>query len=214
MINLFLIEHQELIRKGLFNLLRSQNEIQITGFAENYESALSAIDHAEFEILLLDVDLPDHDSLSLCQKINRVRPNAKVLLLSNGLKPEVLRQCHAIDIRGYVMKCITGDELIFAIRSIYLERKYYANEIVDYLSNLQPESPVAPLTSRENCILQQVAKGLNNKQVASELSISVRTVECHKRNIMNKLNISHSPELIRYALQMDMGWQLGAVQKG
>ncbi|MEJ2417412.1 MAG: response regulator transcription factor [Exilibacterium sp.] len=199
-----IIGRHELVLAGLTKCLQSISDVEVVGVESDFDTGLSLAGQYRPQVVLLDMDDAPTDINLFCAGLYRSSPATKLFLLCSGNDPALVRQAVRLDIHGFAQKCISCDELITAIRAVLRSHRYFSAEATRILAADGRCATPDFLTCRESSILSFVGSGLNNKQLANKLSISVRTVECHKRNIMKKLNISNSLGLIRYAIQRGM----------
>ncbi|MCY1284457.1 Transcriptional regulatory protein DegU [compost metagenome] len=198
-IRIALIDDHVLVRDGLKSLLSAMPHFEVVAEAESGEAALELVASTELDLLLVDVGLRDMNGLELTRRLCSLYPGIKILILSMYDNQEYVRSSINAGAFGYVLKNAPSQELIAAIEAIVAGGSFYSPEIARKLAtNIRDENELTP---RELQVLSMLAKGLNNKEVARELDISVRTVETYRLSIRRKLNIDTPAALVKYALE-------------
>ncbi|MDA8486641.1 MULTISPECIES: response regulator transcription factor [Pseudomonas] len=198
-IRIALIDDHVLVRDGVKSLLSAMPHFDVVAEAESGEAALELVASTELDLLLVDVGLKDMNGLELTRRLCSLYPGIKILILSMYDNQEYVRTSINAGAFGYVLKNAPSQELIAAIEAIVAGGSFYSPEIARKLAtNVRDENELTP---RELQVLSMIAKGLNNKEVARELDISVRTVETYRLSIRRKLNIDTPAALVKYALE-------------
>lgn len=211
-ITVLLVDDHTVVRQGLRALLSSEEDIEVVAEAENGRQAVQLAAQSPPDIVVMDVAMPLLNGLEATRQILKSIPAAKVLVLSSYSDDDCVQQMTEAGISGYLSKQTAADDLVKAIREVQKGNHYYSPSIVrrlktrlqDAFTNGQANKRSIELTSREAEVLQLIAEGFPNKQIAAELSISIKTVEKHRQQVMNKLNIHDVAGLTRYALSKGM----------
>lgn len=198
-IRIALVDDHVLVRDGVKALLGAIAHFQVVGQAESGAQALELVASLELDILLVDVGLQDMNGLELTRRLCGLYPGIRVLMLSMYDNQEYVRTSITAGARGYVLKNAPSTELIAAVEAIAAGGSFYSPEIARKLvSSGRDENDLTP---RELQVLAMIARGSNNKEMARELGISVRTVETFRLSIRRKLNIDTPAALVKYALE-------------
>ncbi|MBB2885030.1 MULTISPECIES: response regulator transcription factor [Pseudomonas] len=197
-IRLALVDDHTLVRDGIRALLSVIPTVTVVGEAENGADAMVMVEHCNPDLLLVDINLPDINGLELTRKIRDRFPTLKVLVLSMYDSKEYVSESLRSGASGYVLKNAPSREIVAAIEAIKNGGTFYSAEIAQKL--LLDDGIINELTPRESQILYKMTQGLNNKEMARELNISVRTVETHRLSIRRKLNIDKPAALVKYAI--------------
>ncbi|MHC6226339.1 response regulator [Pseudomonas sp. X10] len=201
-IRIALVDDHVLVRDGVKSLLSAVPHFQVVGQAESGAQALELVASTELDILLVDVGLQGMNGLELTRKLCSLYPGIKILMLSMYDNQEYVRTSINAGALGYVLKNAPSTELIAAIEAIAAGGSFYSPEITRKLvSNNRDENDLTP---REVQVLSMIAKGANNKEMARELGISVRTVETYRLSIRRKLNIDTAAALVKYAIEQGL----------
>jgi len=212
-IAVLLADDHTVVRQGLCAILSAEDDIEVVGEAQNGREAVRMAEAHPPDVVLMDVAMPLLNGAGATRQILKLVPSAKVLVLSSYSNDECLRQLMDAGAAGYVLKHTAANELLLAIREVQSGRPFFSPTIAKRLreqgQERREDRPVteksAPeLTMRESEVLQLIAEGFSNKQIASELEISIKTVEKHRQQVMNKLNIHEVAGLTRYAISKAM----------
>lgn len=197
-IRLALVDDHSLVRDGIKALLSVVPNVAVVGEAENGAHAIEMVEQCKPDLLLVDINLPDINGLVLTRKIREKHPSLRVLVLSMHDSKEYVSESLRAGASGYVLKNSPSREIIAAIEAIATGGTFYSAEIAQKL--LLEDGESSELTPRESQVLYKMAQGLNNKEMARELNISVRTVETHRLSIRRKLKIDKPAALVKYAI--------------
>ena len=207
-IRVSLVDDHTLFREGIRSLLESQPDIKIISEAEDGHTGYQMAIDMEPDVVLLDIAMPMLNGLDAAQKIKRMKPEIQILILTMHENEEFIRNALAFGVSGYVLKDTTADELIMAVRSIHRGEVVLSPAItnlivLNYLrwGNSDNEDSTKSLSPREREVLQLIAEGYTNKQIAEILCISIKTVQAHRSNLMAKLDLHDKGDLIKYAIQ-------------
>jgi two-component system response regulator NreC len=206
-IRILIADDHKIFREGLRTLLRSRDDIEVIGEADNGRTVVSLAIQLEPDIVIMDVAMPDLNGIEATRQITTTRADAKVLALSMHSDSRFVTRMLQAGAHGYLLKDCAFEELTLAIDTIVTEGVYLSPGVTgvvvrDYMQHLSSaESSATLLSSREREVLQLVAEGLTTKDIASKLHISIKTVESHRRQIMDKLEIRSVAELTKYAVR-------------
>jgi DNA-binding NarL/FixJ family response regulator len=211
MIKLFLVDDHTLMRDGITSMLSDCPDIIVVGSCASGEEAISNVAELHPDVVLMDIMLRGMTGIEATRWIKEQDKNVRVILVSMEVKKEFLSAGIQCGIDGYLPKDTDKQTMINAIRAVYAGDRYFTDAITklvfedfyvhEKLKN--PENTRLPndLTKREHEVLGLVAMGKGNKEIAESLFISVKTVETHKGNILEKLGLRNSAELIKYAIK-------------
>lgn len=189
-----------------------EEDIEVVGEAENGRQAVQMAAKTGPNIVIMDVVMPLMNGLEGTRQVLKTVPSAKVLVLSSYSDDDYVEQLTEVGASGYLTKQTAADDLLLAIREVQKGNAFFSPAIAKRLRDRcrqafvdgQPLRRSVELTSREAEVLQLIAEGLANKQIAGELGISIKTVEKHRQQVMNKLNIHDVAGLTRYAISKGM----------
>ncbi len=213
-ITILLADDHPLVRSGLIKLFEPYKEFSIIGEANDGEEAVALTLKLHPEVVVLDVSMPKVNGIEATKQIKEKLPSTKVLILTMYDNEEYVYQIFKSGASGYVLKNSTREQLANAIRAVARGEKFFSPEVSEIMihsylkrTGQQITSPThskennsLPLTKREKEILSLIGEGLNNSQIAERLYISSRTVDTHRTNIMQKLDIHDASKLVRFAI--------------
>ncbi|MCK9423111.1 MAG: response regulator transcription factor [Bacteroidales bacterium] len=215
-IKTILVDDHQIIRDGIANMLREADDILLCGCAPDYCSALELIRQSDPDVVITDLSLPGKSGIDLIRKIREVFPSVHVLVLSMYVSEDYIFNALKAGAWGYLPKQdTTKGELFKAIRTLFKGEQYFSNSIAQVITRLYshsvkqatlPESisKTHSLTARESEILRLYAEGYSNQEISEKLNISVRTVETHKNNIMQKYNFRSTVDMLKFAIRNNL----------
>jgi NarL family two-component system response regulator LiaR len=205
-IRVFLADDHAVVRKGIEALLGTEDGMEVVGTAANGEEAVAGVAHAKPDVILLDLQMPRKSGIEAIAEIKERDPHARILVLTSFSDDDKVFAAIKAGATGYILKDATPHELIAAIRNVHEGKSSLDPEIalkviheLNKPMNLPPTED--PLTEREMEILQLVARGLSNLQIAEALVISERTARTHISNILSKLHLANRTQAALYALR-------------
>ncbi len=208
-ISILLADDHTVMRRGLRLLLESQPDLKVVAEAADGRQAIEQAEATTPDVAVMDIAMPNLSGIEAAQRITAVLPNIAIVILSmHSDEGYVLRALKA-GVKGYVLKGCAEDDLIQAIRTVYQGKTFFSPDISrmlveDYIREIRTrgaEESYDLLTSREREILQLLAERRSNKEIATALNLSPYTVETHRRNLQEKLNLHSFAELILYAVR-------------
>ena len=208
-IRLLLVDDHAIVRAGMYMLLETQEDMQIVGEAENGRVAIKQVQALRPDVVLMDIAMPDMDGFAATREIKRLYPQVAVLALTVHDHEEYFFRMLEAGASGYVPKSAAPTDLITAIRSVaaggvFLYPTVAKALVGDYLRRVEAGSEKESydgLTGREQEVLKLIAEGRTNQEIADRLVISIKTVERHRANIMDKLNLHSRTDLVKYAIR-------------
>lgn len=207
MIRLLLVEDHKIVRDGLKSLLQTDSSIKISGEATTGKEAIEFLKNEEVDVVLTDLNLPEVSGQELIAHVKKTYPNSKVLVLSMMDNISYVKQAFYNGASAYLIKNSSGTELLFAIKHVHAGGQYLCSDIALRLLDKNdtlviPESSRdIALSKREMEVLQLIGQGLTNNEIATKLFTSRRTVEGHRKNLLEKTGCKNTAVLIRYAVK-------------
>lgn len=208
-ITVILAEDHKVVREGLRSLLKAESDIEIVGEAETGREAVKMAIKMQPDVVVMDIAMPQLNGLEATRQILRDTDATKIVILSTYHDEDYVEQSTNAGAIAYLIKQSAASDVIRAIREAKEGNSYFspsiARRMLDhcrraFLDGKAPSKKADNLTSREKETLQLIAEGMTNKAIADELSISIKTVEKHRQQVMNKLNIHDIAGLTRYAM--------------
>ena len=206
-IRVAMVDDHAIVRAGLRMVLESDPDFDVVGEADNAAAAVALAQKTRPDVILVDINLPDESGLKVADAILKSQPGVRLLMLSVHDDQEFVRESVRIGAHGYLRKDTTPADLRNAIRAVHAGDAFYSPSVARTLAEaLRGKSATAPtlldqLTTRERDVLVRVARGQQNKEIASDLGISVRTVESHRDSLMRKTGLRNAAALTRLALE-------------
>lgn len=210
-LRIVLADDHVVMREGLKSLVNAQPDMQVVGEADTGRAALERARELRPDVVVMDISMPELNGIQATERLRAACPNVKVLGLTAHEEKGYLRQLLKAGASGCVVKRVAVEELVLALRMVAAGGVYFDPSLVEevicgYTGKRKPRGMTQNnnLTEREEEVLRLVAWGYTNKEVANYLRISVRTVETHKVNLMEKLDFKSRTDIVRYALRQ--GW--------
>jgi DNA-binding NarL/FixJ family response regulator len=210
-LRVFLADDHVVMREGLKSLVNAQSDMNVIGEADNGRTALLKARELQPDVVVMDVSMPDMNGIRATERLRDACQKIKVLILTAHDDTGYLRQLLEAGASGYALKRMAAEELINAIRVVagggfYLDPALAGKVVRGYVGKqrLRGAPQCNTLSERETEVLRLVAWGYTNKEIAAYFNLSVKTVETHKANLMEKLDLKSRVEMVRYAVQQ--GW--------
>jgi two-component system invasion response regulator UvrY len=207
-IRLVIADDHELIREGVKKIIRSSPDLRVVGEAADLAQTMALVAQHQPDLVVLDISLPGHDGLDGLAELRQQYPGLRVLMLSMYSEERYALAALKAGACGYVSKTMAAEELVTAIRRVTAGGNYIGPRLAELLAQgtcaPEPAAPHLSLTVRERQILALIGAGLQVKQVAAELEISVSSVNTYRNRIFQKMGLSSNAALIRYALQQGL----------
>lgn len=208
-IRLLIADDHKLMREGLKALIEDESDIEVVGEAEDGQNTVSLARQVNPHVIVMDVSMPDLNGIEATRKVLAANPAVKVVGLSGHADQHFVREMLSAGASAYLLKQTACDELLRAIRAVVKGKKYLSPDVargvmdayVELSRPLSSNPAFVVLTDREREVLQMTAEGKSTKEVAGGLGISIKTVETHRRNIMEKLDLHSVAELTKYAIR-------------
>ena len=198
-------DDHEVVRKGVRALLEARPGWVVCAEVGNVRDAVREARAQAPDVVILDVGMPELNGLEAAREVRSAVPRAAVLILTVHDTEEIVREVLTAGARGYVLKTDAGRDLVAAVEALAHGRTFFTSTVADRVVNGYvaggPPAPASPLTARERQIVQLLAEGCSNKEVATKLKISTKTVETHRANLMRKLGLHSLGDLVRYAIR-------------
>jgi len=205
---LLLVDDHEIVRSGLRMLFLAEPDMEIVGEAGSGAEALDAVDELAPDVVIMDVSMPGMTGIEATRRIKSSHPDVAVLALTMYESEQYFFEMLEAGASGYVPKRAAADDLVSAIRvvsqgNVFLYPSMAKLLVSDFLQrdDVEDEAGKTPLTPREREVLTYIAEGYTNREIAEALFISIKTVDRHRENIMNKLDLHNRVALVKYAIE-------------
>lgn len=200
MIKVFVVDDHYMVIEGIRSLLQNENNIEWMGHATNAASCLAFLQNQQPDIILMDINLPDKSGIELCKEVRENFPGVFVIGLSTFNQQSFIQKMIGNGASGYVLKNASVQEICEAIETVIKGKQYLGFEVAKTIrKNGDEGKPV--LTRREKEVLELIADGMTNNEIATKLFISYTTVDTHRKNLLAKFNAKNTATLIKLAVQ-------------
>lgn len=207
MVRLVLADDHAILREGVKLLLESEPGMQVVGQASNGIEAVRLACDLKPDLVMMDIQMPGVDGIEACERIARQAPSVKVLVLSQTDSEHNLVRVLQAGALGYVLKQNASEELLNAVHTVLKGHVYMTPQMASRFVQLyfrkedEKQNRAKQLTPREQEVLKGIAEGLTNQQIADQLCVSIKTVQTHRGNIMEKLDLHDRVDLVKYAIK-------------
>ncbi len=207
--NILLAVHYKIVRDGIRKILIDDSDINVIGTAKNEEELCPYDSEGDkIDVVVLDLDIPDLDSLNTMRKILKDHSDTHILAMSDDEDPLQIKNVMQAGASGYIFKKRGADELIKAVKEVNSGNQYLCNDTIELLVEgkkfRSTNKRAADLTERELQVLQLICREYINREIAEELGISVRTVDAHRRNVLQKTGAKNTAGLVKFAIKNDL----------
>jgi DNA-binding NarL/FixJ family response regulator len=203
-IRILLADDHAVVRQGFKMILAAQPDMEIVGEAGNGREALDLAGQLQPDVIVMDVAMPELNGIEATRRVADLSPRSRVLALSMHKDSVYVREILRAGARGYLLKDSISSDLLAAVRAIARGEGYLSPGVSDAVLNdyrRHVTDPIDLLSSREREVLQMIAEGKTNKEIATVLNLSVYTVDAHRGRIMEKLNVHSVTDLVRFAVR-------------
>jgi len=212
-IKILLVDDHKIVRDGIRSLLSDVSGFEFIGDAENGLEAIEKADGLIPDLIILDINMPVMDGITCARKITEKHPGMKILALTMLNEQEHIKNMIASGALGYILKNSGKDELVKAIQTVMEGKNYFSNDVKDaiFMQMIGKKTSTGkiigepiPLTRREKDVLQLIVEEYTNQEIADKLFISVRTVDAHRRNLLEKTGARNTAGLVKFAIERQM----------
>lgn len=199
---LFIVDDHYMVIEGIHSLLKEEKDMEWLGHATNAASCLAFLQKQLPDVILMDINLPDINGIDLCREVKQKYPAVFVLGLSTFNQFSLIDKMMDSGASGYLLKNATREELMEAIQTVLKHKTYFSHEAAQTMR--RDDSLKIVLTRREKEVLELIADGMTNNEIAQKLFISVTTVETHRRNLLTKFDAKNIVSLVKTAIQLQI----------
>jgi DNA-binding NarL/FixJ family response regulator len=201
-IKLFIVDDHYMVIEGLRTLLQFEKTIEWMGHAMNATSAKAFLQNQVPDVILMDINLPDQSGVDLCKEVKELYPTIKIIGLSTFNQLSYIENMIQNGASGYLLKNATKEEMLVAISEVMTGNQFLSHEVEDVLGSKTHHHP--SITRREKEVLELIAQGMTNPEIADKIFVSVSTVDTHRKNLILKLEAKNTADLIRLAFQFNL----------
>ena len=200
-IKILLVDDHNLVSEGIARIIISDNKYSVVAQLTNGADAIEFVKNNLVQVVIMDINMPRVDGITATREIKKIVPEIKIIGLSMLSDFGTIHKMLESGADGYLLKNISGDELFTALSQV-LEGKTYLNTELQqlFLKGMRDQKNIPLLTKKEKEVLNLIAAGLTNKDIAIKLKIGEETIKSHRKNIMNKFDIHNAAELVRFAI--------------
>lgn len=203
-IRILLADDHAVVRQGFGRILASHDDMEVIGEAGNGREAVQLAEELKPDVVVMDVSMPELNGIEATRRLMKAAPRTRVLALSMHKDSVYVREILRAGAQGFLLKDASDDDLITAVRAVgqgqgYISPSVSEAVLSDYRRHVS--DPIDLLTSREREVLQLIAEGKTNKEIAATLNLSIYTVDAHRGRIMEKLNLHSTGEIVRFAMR-------------
>lgn len=208
-IKVLLVDDHKIVRDGLSAILKTEDDIYLIAEAGAGQEAIDKVRELSPDVVVMDLTLPDMGGITATRRILAEYPETKVLVLTMLLEENCVYECLEVGARGYLVKDCAAEELVAAIRSVYQGKPYFCAGVLELMmkkfnSDASEFRSNTDLTKRETEVLKLTALGLNTKEIAFELGVSIKMIEVHRMNVKRKLGLHSIAQLTTHALKIGL----------
>jgi DNA-binding NarL/FixJ family response regulator len=200
MITVFIIDDHEMIIEGIYSLLSNEADIEWMGSAKRPDDLMNWLKTRQPDILLMDINLPQMNGLDLCLEVKEKYPAIRIIGLSTSFQPSVIRKMRENGASGYLLKDVAKKEIIAALHEVSGGREYVSWSVSEVLKQSAPAEGLPLLTKREKEILEMIAEGMTNQDIADKLFLTCSTVDTHRKHMLTKFGVKNTAALVKIAV--------------
>jgi DNA-binding NarL/FixJ family response regulator len=200
MITVFIIDDHQMIIEGIHSLLLSEKDIEWMGSAKLPDELLNILKTRQPDVLLMDINLPQKSGLDLCLEVKEKYPGVQIIGLSTSFQASVIRKMKENGASGYLLKDASKKEIIAALHAVSQGREYVSFSVAEVLKQKTPTDRLPVLTKREKEVLELIAEGWTNQEIADKLFLNCTTVDSHRKNMLTKFNAKNTAALVKIAV--------------
>ena len=209
-IKIHLIDDHQIVIDGLLAVLKLEDDFEVVGFSLNGESIHERLTANNADVVIMDINMPDIDGIDILKDFQKKGIPCKIIVLSSHDEIKLIKEVLNLGANGYLSKKCAGENIAEAVRKVYEGGQYFCDSIKDkMLTSFSSKgsadgAPKKSITKRELEILQLVVKEFTTKEISEQLTISINTIDTHRKNIMRKLEVKTTIGLVKYAIKHDL----------
>jgi DNA-binding NarL/FixJ family response regulator len=200
MITVFIIDDHQMILEGIHSLLHGERDIEWMGSARLPAELMAFLKTRQPDVLLMDINLPEKSGLDLCKEVKEKYPAIYIIGLSTSDQVSVIRKMKDNGASGFLLKDASKQEIIMALREVSKGKEYVSFSVAEALKKRMPNDQLPVLTKREKQILEFIAEGFTNHDIAAKLFLNSTTIDSHRKNMLTKFNVKNTAALIKIAM--------------
>ena len=210
-IKIHLIDDHQIVIDGLLAVLKLEEDFEVVGFSLNGDGIHERLTANNADVVIMDINMPDIDGIDILKDFQKKGIPCKIIVLSSHDEIKLIKEVLNLGANGYLSKKCAGENIAEAVRKVYNGEQYFCDSIKDKMltsfssnGSASDDEPVKSITKRELEILQLVVKEFTTKEISEQLTISINTIDTHRKNIMRKLEVKNTIGLVKYAIKHDL----------
>jgi DNA-binding NarL/FixJ family response regulator len=203
-IKLFIVDDHYMVVEGIHSLLQHESDIDWMGHASNAASCLSFLQHEKPDVILMDINLPDKNGIDLCKEVKEKYPAIYILGLSTFNQQSFIEKMIASGASGYLLKNATQQELMEGVQTVIKGKQYLSFDAAVAIRKIDADNEAPIITRREKEVLELIANGLTNNEMAERLFISASTIDTHRKNLLTKFGARNTASLVKIVMQYNI----------
>jgi DNA-binding NarL/FixJ family response regulator len=200
MISVFIIDDHQMILEGIHSLLQEERNIEWIGCAKLPDELMAFLKNRQPDVLLMDINLPQKNGLDLCKEVKEKYPAIQIIGLSTSDQVSIIKKMRENGASGFLLKDASKQEIITALQEVTQGREYVSFSVAEALKKRVPNDQLPVLTKREKQVLELIAEGLTNHEIAARLFLNNTTIDSHRKNMLTKFNVKNTAALIKLAM--------------
>jgi DNA-binding NarL/FixJ family response regulator len=204
MIKIFAVDDHYMVTEGIHSILQNEPDVEWVGHANNANDCLLFLQNHTTDIILMDINLPDKSGIELCAIVKELYPAIQVISLSTFNQQSYIEKMLESGASGYVIKNASQQELMEAIHTVNDGKKFLSFDAALSIRKTDTENEMPIITRREKEVLERIADGMTNNEIAQTLFISVTTVDTHRKNLLSKFHARNTASLVKIAMQLNL----------
>jgi len=200
MIKVFIVEDHQMVIEGMRSLLETEADIEWMGSAKLPADLLQFLQQRQPDVILMDINLPQKSGIELCREVKDKYPAINVVALSVSNQPSTIKKMLESGASGYLLKDASKTEIVTALHQVVKGKDYLSFSVAEALKSNAPVNTLPLLTKREKEVLEHIADGLTNGEIAEKLFLTVTTVDSHRKNMLTKFNVKNTAALVKLAV--------------
>ena len=200
MIKVLIIDDHQIVIDGIYFGLEKEKDIEWMGSTKSPAELMTILKDRQPDVLLMDINLPQKNGLELCLEVKERYPAIHIIGLSTSDQASIIRKMLENGASGYLLKDASKTEILTALHEVIQGKKYMNFSVAHILKNNMPDASTPMLTKREKEVLELIAEGLTNQEIATRLFLNSSTIDSHRKNMLTKFNAKNTAALVKFAL--------------
>jgi DNA-binding NarL/FixJ family response regulator len=200
MINIILVEDHSMVTEGLKAFIAAEPDLSCIAACDSGERLMQVLQTQQPDVILMDINLPDITGIDLCKKVKAKYPAIQIIALSINNQPGIIRKMIAGGASGYVLKDAGKNEIFESVKAVMKSKTYFGRSVSEVLRKPELPAGLPALTRREKEVLELIADGNTNQEIAAALFVDVTTIDFHRKNMLSKYKVKNTAALVKVAV--------------